>query len=203
MELESPGSPFRLSRGLVIGIGVAIVALVAAATLVLMNPDPTGTGGGGTPQATIPTQPALKQARWHLAKRIVGPRGGAKGTVLKLQAAAAGDVVKQFYDALLIEPGSFDTVAGEHVSPAAARALAGSGIATGKDLDRLQTLRRAAAVSLEAPNGARAAATVRIKLRGFAGEKRVFLQHSSTLWLERTGKKWQVIAFEADQRRKR
>jgi hypothetical protein len=202
MEIESPGSPFKLSRGLLIGIGVAIAALVAAAILVLMNPDPTG-GGAVTPQATIPTQPALKQARWHVAKKIIGPRAGAKGTVLKLQAAAAGDVVKQFYDALLIEPGTFEEVAREHVSPAAARALAGAGIATGKDLDRLQTLRRAASISLEAPSGARAAATVRIKLRGLAGEKRVFLQHASTLWLERTGKKWQVIAFEADQRRKR
>jgi hypothetical protein len=202
MELQSTESPFRLTRALLIGIGVAILALIAAATVALLNEDAAPSQRADAPGTTAPSEPALKQAAWHLDRRIVGPRGGkAKHPVLRLQATAAADVVKQFYDALLVHPEEFDALAKEHVSAQAATALKRSGIATAEQLDRVQTLRRAASVSLQAPAATRAAVNVAIKLRALTGEKHVRLRHLATLWLERAGGRWEVIAFEAEQKR--
>ena len=201
MELRSTESPFRLSRALLVGIAVAILALVGAATIALLNEDAAPARRGET-QEKAEARPVLKQAGWHVDRRIVGPRGNkAKHAVFRLQAAASADVVKQFYDALLVHPDDFEPFAKEHVSPEAAAALKRSKIATGAVLERVQTLRQAAHVSLQAPSASRAAVNVAVKLRALAGEKHVHLRHLATLWLERDHGRWQVIAFEAEQRR--
>ena len=202
MELRSTESPFRLSRALLVGIGIAILALVGAATIALLNEDAAPPHRAERARKAAEAEPALKQAPWKVDRRVIGPRGNkAKHAVFRLQAAASADVVKQFYDALLVHPDDFQPFAKKHVAPEAAAALKRSNIATGAVLNRVQALRQAAHVSIQAPSASRAAVNVAIKLRALAGEKRVRLRHLSTLWLERDRGRWQVIAFEAEQRR--
>lgn len=196
MAEESAEKAPRRSKLLLIGVAVAVIALVVAATVALMNRD----AGGPADRGSTPTPPELKQARWHIETGVVPKGSKGKRSVLKLQAAAVASVIKQFYDAFLIHPEEFSSLQGENISPGAAQAFVGSKIASGKTIERVQTLRRAAKIGLQAPTALHASARVGIKLRGKVGSKKVRLSHHATLWLERSGGKWQVIAFEADQR---
>ena len=200
MEIRSTESTFRPSVPLILGIAVAIVALVVAATFALTRREAkvASRSEGGRDVAEAP---ALKQAAWHLQRRVVGDtKGPSHKKVLKLQLAAVSATVTDLYDALLLHPDTVKEFATDHMSPDAARALSSSKIAFGDSIERVQTLRRAASVSLQGPSASHAAARVAIKLRGRNGQKEVHLQHHATLWLERVKSNWRVIAFDTSQR---
>jgi hypothetical protein len=200
MSEQSEENGSNRSKPLMIGISIAVIALVVAAAFALMNRDTKGPIDAGPDASPSPTQPPLKQARWQIEAKVVPAGGKHKSKLLKLQAAAVGTVVKEFYDAFLINPGDFDSLVNKDISAEAAKVLAASKIDSGKTIERLQTLRRSAKIGLQAPTAMHASARVGIKLRGKVGSKKVMLSHQSTLWLERKGSRWQVIGFEADQR---
>ncbi|MEA2460197.1 MAG: hypothetical protein QOH90_374 [Actinomycetota bacterium] len=199
MEIQSTESTFRPSVPLIFGIAIAIVALVVAATFALTRRE--GKVAARPGDAPTVAAPALKQAAWHIERRVVGDSGGrSHKKVLKVQLAAVSATVTDLYDALLLHPEDAPQITHDHMSPAAARALGKSKIAFGGSIERVQTLRRAAAVSLQGPSASHAAARVAIKLRARTGKKEIHLQHHATLWLERAGSAWRVIAFDTSQR---
>jgi hypothetical protein len=197
---ESEEVDSRPSTPLLIGLGVAILALIAAATIALIgnnSSSPVAKPSGS--DSSNPQTPPLKQAKWQIQSHVVPVATKAKKSLLKHQAAGVASVVKELYDALLINPGDFAQLEGHRISAKAAAALTGSKIATGKDVTHLQTTHRSAKIGLQAPSAVRASAQVDIRLMGLVGQKKVRLAHHATLWLERTGANWQVIAFAAGQ----
>jgi hypothetical protein len=196
----------RLPPALVAGATAAVAAGLALAVVLL-----TSGSGSGTPPASPPTAPAspaarIAQAPWRIEAHAVGRFGDAPKAArrrLRAQRPRAAALVRDVYDAIVLRPRVARRTIRERFAPPAGRSFAGlRRLGPPQGASRVKTLVRRARVALEAPGGRRAVAAVSVRARGIARGRRFRLKHRSTLWLERSGGRWHVVAYEVDQRRR-
>ncbi len=204
-EAEEPAgddapSPLADRRGLMAGIAVAIAILVIAGVAILNRPAPLKTAGGGDP-ATDESGPALEQAKWKFATETAGKgiSGSEKKKALR-EGTQVQATIAELYEALYLDPNDLSRATDATMTPQAARSLRSSNLPLPNELRRIQTTERRGRIIFGPRDLDHAAARIAIEARAEAGKKTVRFTHQATLWLERNGKRWTVIAFDALRR---
>jgi hypothetical protein len=199
---QDTGRPLR--RPLIIG---AVVLAVSVILLVLL----WGRGDGAAPTSSTtherPSGPAplpIAQAPWRVS---AFPAGNLKHLrrpdkrLIRDQRPRLARFVRGLYDALFLERGAARAIVRNRFTPAAARSFVASRhLGAPPDAADVKTLARRATIGIQAPGARRAVALVRVRARGRVGARRWRVTHESTLWLERAGRGWRVIAFDVEQR---
>lgn len=155
--------------------------------------------GSASPSVAAPDQPS-----WRISAWAAGTLGRSSKAALRLvdrRRPEVAAVIERAYDALFLDPGSLDRVLRATFSPTAARALRKSRAGLPTDPSDVRIVKRNAAIGIESSKGNQAAARVTLVAKLRSGSKSVRLSHRATLWMERTGRSWKVVAFDLRQKR--
>jgi hypothetical protein len=186
-------------RILIPGVAITVaVLLIGLGFVVFSSGRPASKRGDGSPDATSPARPHIKQARWKFKVE----RAGTKGRLSKRERARIAaqrpkvtGTLKSAYDAIFLDRGSAN---GSFVG-AARSAFKRSHSGLPRGATRIKTTRRTARVAIDARTARRAAAVVTVVARAQRRGRTFKLLHRSHLWLERGPRGWKIIAFELDQ----
>jgi hypothetical protein len=186
-------------------IGAAVVlaaAVIVALQVADSDPSPDATRTQEGPQQSIPaTPPPIKQAKWEFSFERAGGAGKLSKKAkrrLHTQRPRIAATVRSIYGGLLETE--------RHARPArlftrpAWHALKKSGAGIGRRAESVKSLKRRASVGIQAGTAKRATAKVKVVARGLLDDERFRMVQRSILWMERTHNRWQVIAFELDQK---
>lgn len=181
----------------------AIAAVAVLGSFLLASLASDGTSGKlEADRSGIPAP--IVQAKWKVTAFPAGGklRAGTRATFKRVSTAAAG-VVTQVFDSLYTEPDRTPEVAARTFTRKARAALLSSDAGIPEAMERVKIVLRSARVGVQAEGLKRAAASVRLRLRGRLDGKRARIAARSTLWLERSKDGWRVIAFDIEQGRPR
>ena len=196
----------RVSTQTVAGFGVA-VGLIGVLLLGLVRLDDGGASARGPATSDgQPThnEPSIRQAPW----RITAFRAGAPGPLARperrlidARVPELRALVRTVYGALFLEPERRVPVIRNHFAAPARRAIARlQRLGAPRGAQRVQTLARRARVGISTPSARRAVASVTVRARGRVRRTAFHERHEATLWLERDGGRWSVVAFEVRER---
>lgn len=193
----------RISR-MVVGMAAAVGLLLL--TILALRV------GGGLP-ATAPNDSdrgpiqavdqAPEQARWKVRIFPAGTGGRPSRSQIKAinrQIDAVQGTATTVYDALLLQPAALEAMSGKEVSKEAAAALTRSKLTPPADLEDLQTTDRRARIGIRANGVRHAAARFTVTAKGVVDGSKVRFRQKVTMWLERSGGRWTVVAFDGSQR---
>lgn len=186
------------------GGGILIAALALVGALALPAEEPTPSSDPAPPAAaTGPDGQALPQAKWQVK---VFPAGVGKPTkaqkkLVTAQRPRLQTTVAKIYDAFLLS-GDLKPLQGKIVTAKVAKALGRSKLGLPKGMTEVSTKVREATVGLD-NKATHAAADVRLVFKGLIKSKRVTMVQNSTLWMQRNGRKWLVIAFDGEMGRRK
>ena len=179
-----------------LAIGVFLIVAIAALAIVLLLR--TGTPGqlGEAGERGVE-----KQADWKFMAKTIGGKhpSGDHPVPPKKETQAIEKLVRDWNDALILSPGQFGAMTKKYFAPPAGNAMSSSNFGLPKGADKVETTRRFARISIEADGAKRAVVRVSVVSRGHSDDGEFRSESKSTLWLERTGSKWHVIAFDANQ----
>lgn len=174
------------------------VAALAALWLFAADRVSIGAGKGVRADAAIP------QAAWEVkAYPAPGPSGVTKDS-REAFARERDDVVgtiQRLYEALFLKPDAVEKTVRVALTPAASKVLDGSRIGLHDKVEDVKTTARFVKVGIQADDGLRAAAVVRVEARALRQSSPIHVWHRAKLWLEKDGKTWKVVAFDAEQGR--
>jgi hypothetical protein len=183
--------------------GAVTVALALVLLGLLAVPTGNPSEAGKVPPVAIgPDGEALPQADW---KVNVFPTGVGKPTkgqrvAVSQQRDKLRTVVADVFDALILRKNTARLKS--LATPGAAKALGRSELQLPKDMTEVETIRRSARVGVD-EKATHAAARILITFKGMLNDKPVRMQQRSTLWLQKSGAGWRVIAFSGTMGRLR
>jgi hypothetical protein len=182
-----------------------IAGALAALLLGVACSHTTGSAGDGTPVAMPPSAPVIEQAEWRISAHPsgnIGPMSKRELRRVRAESFPLRRAVTEVYDALFLDPAARPAVLNKRFAARAARALpARSGVPA--SVEKVRTTLRKADIGIDASGARRAAAKVKIRARGIASGERFALLHRGTLWLEKKGGTWKIMAFDVRQKRLR
>ena len=146
--------------------------------------------------------PAVDQAPWKIqysAEGRFGKLSKAQRESYANQKENVAGVLTSIYDAVFIEPSQLDDVINASFSRDAARSLTAKDLSFPTGATEVTTTRRRANIGLAADNADFAIGKVTVFAEAKVGERRLEVEHHSTLWLERADGDWKVIAFDVEQ----
>ena len=210
MAKRSPEDPTSPRRGLLFLLLAGVLIFGLATVLLILSagdeprPNAQGQGGGPPPDQIHPTKRPIEQAPWRIH---VYPAGAVTKLTahqrarVKTQRERLADSVRNLFDAQYFSPeAAARPVAEKTFAPAAARRWLSARSGPPQGLAKLRTVARTARIGVNARTAKQAAATVRIVARGRRGQREARFAQVATLWLERAGGRWRVIAFVTDRR---
>ncbi len=179
------------------------VALLAAAGLSLAlylpnRPQPT------TAAPETVAAPGVVQAAWDVNSFPAGGKGvrhlskKAKERLGK-QREPLATLIKNVYDAMFLQPAALKQAIRANFAADAARRALDRHIGLPSGVEKVKLGRRTAKVGIHVQGASRAAASVVISGSAAKKDQKTRFRHRSTLWLERHGGKWKVIAFDVTQ----
>ncbi|MFN2489061.1 MAG: hypothetical protein ABR529_04860 [Actinomycetota bacterium] len=197
----------RIPGSIRAGIAVVVVALVVLAVMFVRSRDqaPTTTdrSGRSSPPPSTPEAPAIEQSPWRIHAFPAGVVGGItkkQRSRVRAQKPELGDLVRNIYDALLLQPRGMRSVLRGLFTPRAGRAFAARSIGVPAGATKVKTLKRDARIGIDSSGARRAVASIEIAVAGRARKRSFRVRHEATLWLARTKGKWRVISFDVRQR---
>ena len=156
------------------------------------------------PTSNLPhAAPAIEQAPWKVTRTIEGKPGklsDAQKKTIEARGAGAIGLVKNVFDGIFLEPGTLDDVVKNDFSADAAHSLNARHLGFPDGSTDVKTLARQARVGIDGSHVKFATAAVNIVATADTGNKLVKVAQHATLWIERDGAQWQVIAFDVQQR---
>lgn len=177
-------------------IGAALLAVAAVAALFFLS---RGEGGERTgSEAPAPT-PTDQHAAWKVtvvAQPIKGKPTRGETRAARDQEDALAAAVSRVHDALILGAEDVAELEGGSATADATKAMAESPLASGTDPDAIEASRRATRISVEADRARRAVARTTIKATVTQSDGDTDVTYETTMWLERAGRRWRVIAFE-------
>ena len=197
VTVETPEDAAERSGWMPLAIGIFfIVAIAAVAIIVLLR-----TGSGQVQLGEAGERGVEDQADWKFKAKTVGGKhpSGKHPDPSKKDVQAIEELVRNWHDALILSPGQFSQVTKKYFSPPAGNAISSSDFGLPKSANQVDTTKRKGRIAIEADGAKRAVVDVTIVSKGKSEEGDFRTQSDSTLWLERSGSKWSVIGFEADQ----
>lgn len=151
-----------------------------------------------------PDDPDIVQAPWKMvAVPAIVPGKPTQKQKRAVNKAAPGvkNTVQDLYDALTVSRSRFGEVSRTLMPKPARNSLRGRSLVP-FSLERVKTVKREARITIDRTRRSSAAATVALTFKADRGDKRITFNHRGTLWLERGKKRWRVIAFDLDQRKR-
>lgn len=146
--------------------------------------------------------PAVEQAPWKVdysdSGRTTGLSNKEKARYA-LQRKRVGALVTDVYDGIFLNPTQLNDLIKRFFSPDAARSIASAKLGLPASLSDVAATKRKAEIGLDAGTADFAIAEVVIVAKASAGDRDVKVEHESTLWLERFGNDWKIIAFDLEQ----
>jgi hypothetical protein len=145
---------------------------------------------------------AAEQASWSIRAYPAGllaPLRKKEKARLRDQRKKLSSILREVYDALFFHPGGARRVLRRWFTARSARALLRSRVGPPSGTELLRTTKRVAVIGIDASSARRAAARVRLQARLLKDDRWLRIRHLSTLWFERSGGGWEIIAFDVDQ----
>lgn len=157
-----------------------------------------GAGRGSIADAAIP------QAKWEV-KAYPAPNAGGitkedRAVFVREKDAVVGQI-QRLYEALFLRPHSVEKTVRATLTPAASKILAGSRVGLHDQAEDVRTTVRFVKVGIQADDGLRAAAVVRVEARALRRSSPIKVWHRAKLWMEKDGDSWKIVAFDAEQGR--
>ena len=182
-------------------ISVGLLAAALAALWILApNPVSIGAGRGEIRDAAIP------QAAWDVKAY---PAPGADGItaedkqVFAREREPVVETIARLYEALFLKPDAVEKTVRTTLTRDAAKVLEASRIGLHDRAEDVRTTVRSVKVGIQVDGGLRAAAVVRVQARALRQSSPIRVWHRAKLWLEKDGRSWKIVAFEAEQGRLR
>lgn len=201
-------------RGFLIPAAALLALLLAGVPLWIAGSEPStrylGAGEGSAesvpvaPEAPAAPEPpeALIQAEWTVKTfpaRIPGSPTTIEKSAIKAEGVVAARTVRAVIDAAILERSDLRDLGGEELGPAVEGALVAARFGAPAGAKDVQITRRIAHIGIDPLTARRATAEISVGFKAtVSGKTRRFVQRS-TLWLEKTENKWQVVAFTGDR----
>lgn len=176
------------------------LSVAALAMLWLFAADRVSIGAG----KGVRGDAAIRQAAWKVKAY---PAPGAQGVtkegrqVFQRERDDVVGTIQGLYEALFLKPRAADKVVRRTLTPAASKILAESRIGLHDKVEDVRTTTRFVKVGIQADEGLRAAAVVRVEARALRQSSPIRVWHRAKLWLEKQDGAWKVVAFDAEQGR--
>jgi hypothetical protein len=177
---------------------LSMIATASLSTLVSRDAEPSNP----TEAALLPS--VLDQAPWKIKVHVAGALGGPtkkERARVDAQRKSLRQLVREIYTAMFLARGELKDVVDRRFSPLAAAALKKSDAGLPEGATSVQTTTRDARVSVDAQRANQAGATVTLRFKAVVKGEPLRVGHRATLWMERTGRHWSVIAFDVKQGR--
>ena len=179
---------------------MAIVAGVVMAGLVWLSLVETRTPPSTTSGSAA--APGVRQPNWKTDVSVEGRLGrltaSDKAAFNKARPQVAA-LVQNLYDTIFLSSGPVDELVATTFTREAAASLKETKLGLPSDTVDVRIVKRSADIGLAADGSRHAAAEVTVVATGEVKGAPVKVRHASTLWLERVGRDWKVIAFEVTQ----
>lgn len=180
-----------------LAVGVFFVVAIAALAIILL----LRTGSPQVQLGEAGERGVENQANWKFKSFTIGGKhpSGEHPKPPKQETQAIEQLVRDWNDALILSPGQFSDVTKKYFAPPAGNAISSSDFGLPKSANQVDTTKRRARIGIETDGAKRAVVNVSIVARGKSDEGEFRTESESKLYLERTGSKWHVIAFDVDQ----
>ena len=179
------------------GITLAVVVAVSPAVYVLWEQSRST-----TPARPFTAVPAAEQAPWIIETFPAGAIskiGKTERTMVQKRAQAVESIVKNVYDAELMQPEGLPRVLDRSFTPKAARSFAKAGLGVPKGASDVRSTTRRARIGVDVLGGRAAAADVKISLVGELKGDKLKITQRATLWMQREQKHWRVVGYDVRQ----
>jgi hypothetical protein len=146
--------------------------------------------------------PEAQQAPWVIETFPAGAIskvGKSERKLVKNRAAAVEGIVKDVYDAKLMDPGNLRKVLDRSFTPKAAESFAKAGLGVPKGASEVRSTKRRASIGVDILGGRAAAADVTISLVGEVKGDKLKLTQRATLWMQRDQRHWRVVGYDVKQ----
>lgn len=176
------------------------LSVAALALLWLFAADRVSVGAGKGVRADA----AIPQAAWEVkAYPAPGPQGVTKEAreAFGRERDEVVSTIQGLYEALFLKPDAVGKAVRGAMTPAASKILDGSRIGLHDKVEDVRTTTRFVKVGIQADEGLRAAAVVRVEASALRQSSPVEVWHRAKLWLEKQDGAWKVVAFDAEQGR--
>jgi hypothetical protein len=178
-----------------------LVATVLVSLIVMRDSGEAPSQPGATSSDGRSTLPSIRQARWRIHSEVIGrPLSKKRRDNAMRHRARIAAGIKQAYEGLFLDPARLRKSLRGVTSSTAARHLIREGAGVPVRATRVKTLTRKARIWIQPGNFRRAAAKVVVRARATMGERTRRVRHVATLWLERWGSTWKVVAFDFKER---
>jgi hypothetical protein len=191
----------RISPTIWVGVALALVAGILVSLIVMRESGEAPSRPGATSSHGGSTLPSIRQARWRIHSEVIGrplPKKRRDNVMRHRARIAAG--IKQVYEGLFLDPARLGKSLRGVATSTAARHLIREGAGVPARASRVKTLARKARIWIQPGSFRRAAAKVIVRARATMGERTRRVRHVATLWLERWGSKWKVVAYDFKER---
>lgn len=179
------------------GIALALVIAVTPAVYVLWQQSRST-----TPAPPFTTAPAADQAPWVVKTFPAGALakiGKSERALVEKRADAVEGIVKDVYNAELMDPGGLRDVLGRAFTAKAAASFVKAGLGVPKGATDVRSTARRARIGVDIVGGRAAAADVKISLVGELKGERLAITQRATLWMQRDQRHWRVVGYDVRQ----
>jgi hypothetical protein len=209
---DAPLSDTDKGHSIWLKVIAGLIALAVAGGLVAAllphhrDRDRAPSASGPTTASSPSARPPLPQAKWHVhafAAAVTSDVTKKDRKAARKQGIKAARGIRKVYYALLLDPSAANSLIRAHFEPKAARAFLASRARLSGRLHRIRTTGRFLRIGVDAGTAKRAIAIVGVLFKADQNSKRLKIKHKSTLWLERVHQAWKILAWHADQERRR
>jgi hypothetical protein len=179
------------------GITLALAVAISPAVYVFLERSRTT-----TPARPFTPAPAAEQAPWVIKTFPAGAIskiGKSERELAANRADAVEGIVKDVYNAELMDPGSLPKVLDRSFTPQAAKGFAKAGLGVPKGASDVRSTTRRARIGVDVVSGRAAAADVKISLVGELKGDTVKITQRATLWMQRDQRHWRVVGYDVKQ----
>ncbi len=199
MSITAP--PSRLGWRILPAVLTAVAAVIAASLMIAALRDNPMTvfsldGVEGPAPVTAAGPP------WDTAAFPVGMHRALdrnQRARFEVQRARVRTVTHDLIDALMLDPSRITDAARSSMTSSAARAIRRAIPLTPERATAVEAIRRVGRIGIQAPAFKAAAAEMKVTLRAVVDGRTVKWRNNVTLWMERDGKSWRVLAFDLDR----
>lgn len=179
------------------GITLALVVAISPGVYVFLD-----RSRSTTPARPFTAAPAAEQAPWVIKTFPAGAIskiGKSERELAANRADAVEGIVKDVYNAELMDPRSLPKVLDRSFTPQAAKGFAKAGLGVPKGASDVRSTTRRARIGVDVTGGRAAAADVKISLVGELKGDTLKITQRATLWMQRDQKHWRVVGYDVRQ----
>ena len=199
MSITAP--PSRLGWRILPAVLAAGAAVIAASLLIAaLRDNPVAALSLGSVE--VPPPAVAAGHPWDTAAFPVGMHRALDShqrARFEIQRARVRAVTHDLIDALMLDPSTITAASRATMTSSAAKAIRRAIPLVPAHATAIEAIRRVGRIGIQAPAFKAAAAEMKVTLRATVDGRPVKWRDNITLWMERDGKTWRVLAFDVDR----